>query len=99
MKKLFKRHYQSIVNRGLITENKTTIVDFKNKIREEFYELSDSITIDMYLNEVFTDNSKQESIDLVMTVLNMLEYMGVDIEKELIKNIELQEKRANEATN
>ena len=94
MKELFKQHYQAIVNRGLINEH-TSLFDFKCKIYEEYGELNDSLAQDHFTNSsvVLSNESIQESIDLVMTVFNMLQHNGVDIEKELIKNIETQEKR------
>jgi phosphoribosyl-ATP pyrophosphohydrolase len=85
MKNLLKRHYQAIVNRGLIT-SKTQTSDFVKKIKEEFDEMQDA-----YNDEDFI----QESIDCMCVITNMLQHLGVDIEKELIKNIEIQEKRAN----
>jgi NTP pyrophosphatase (non-canonical NTP hydrolase) len=98
MLKLIKRHYQATSNRGLITDD-TDICDFKNKIIEEFNELITELDFNYYKIPIFGDQSlsnslRQESIDLVITVLNMLHHYGVDIEKELLKNIELQEKRA-----
>jgi NTP pyrophosphatase (non-canonical NTP hydrolase) len=93
MIKLIKRHYQAIVNRGLITD-KTTVFEFSAKIQEEASELSVEL---LKFSKFKPNNYKQESIDLVMTVFNMLQHYGVDIKKELLKNIEIQEKRADEA--
>lgn len=85
MKDLFKRHYNAIVKRGLITPE-TTKQDFWNKAEEELLELQ---------VEIFQeDNWKQESIDLICATMNMLIHNGVDIEYELCKNIEKQEERA-----
>jgi phosphoribosyl-ATP pyrophosphohydrolase len=86
MLNLLKRHYQAIVNRGLITKE-TGIDDFLVKLKEEYNELQDA-----YNDEQFI----QESIDCMCVITNMLQHIGVDIEKELIKNIEVQERRANE---
>jgi NTP pyrophosphatase (non-canonical NTP hydrolase) len=98
MKKLLERHYEAIVKRGLI--NKTTsLLDFKIKINEEHRELIKAIYNDNDLNYTFnilSDDTKQEAIDIIMVIVNMLQHFNVDIEKELIKNIEIQEKRANE---
>lgn len=87
MKELFKRHYQAIVKRGLI-HDKVNIHDFFLKVTEEMQELSNAI----YEN----DNIEQEAIDLMMTTVNLCTWLGIDIEKELLKNTEIQEKRANE---
>lgn len=101
MKNLFKRHYNAIVNRGLITPE-TELIDFQIKITEEHGELKSIMAIDRNKqfknNEIYklTDSSIQESIDLIMVNINMLYHYGVDIEKELLRNVELQEKRANE---
>ena len=84
MKKLFKRHYQAIILRGLITDN-TNINDFLRKIEEEFIELCIEQENDKFI---------QEAIDLIMVCVNMLQYKGVNIESELLKNILVQEKRA-----
>lgn len=85
MKHLFKRHFQAIVNRGLIT-SETTLDDFYDKLNEEVNELQLANT---------NEEVHQEAIDVVMVCINMLQYLGVNFEKELIKNIETQEKRAN----
>ena len=89
MKNLFERHYQAIVKRGLINDD-TNLDDFLDKLDEEVFELKESI--DFWVTEKF----KQESIDCICVLTNMLQHYGVDIESELIKNIEIQEKRAYE---
>ena len=86
MKKLIKRHYQAIVSRLLITK-KTTIQDFLNKLDEEVAELKSAKTKKEF---------NQEAIDCMCVIINMLQHFNVKIKKELIKNIEIQEKRANE---
>ena len=90
MEKLFKTHYQATVNRGLITD-RTCITEFIEKINEEFNELKE-------LHDNFEANTIEfdaEAMDLICATMNMLIHYGVDIEKELLKNIETQEKRAN----
>lgn len=89
MKKLFQQHYQAIVKRGLINDD-TNLDDFLDKLDEEVFELKESI--DFWVIEKF----KQESIDCICVLTNMLQHLGVDIEVELRKNIKIQEKRANE---
>ena len=91
MKKLIKRHYQAIVNRGLITQ-KTDLIDFIKKIIEEYHESLESIPYPPKLN----DKAIQEFIDLIMVITNMFQFFDIDIKKEILKNIEVQEKRANE---
>jgi len=91
MKKLFKQHYQAIVDRGLIN-SETGIYDFFDKIVEEMQELANAIFED-------SENKNQELIDLMMVCVNLAEWIGIDIEKELIENIKIQEKRVNENKN
>jgi len=89
MKKLFKQHYQAIVKRGLITPN-TELYEFSNKINEEKGELSTEL---LKLIKGKQNNYKQEAIDLICATMNLLIHNNVDIEKELIKNIKIQEER------
>lgn len=96
MIKLLKRHYNAIVKRGLIKEE-TTLLDFVAKSEEEVLEYSIECYHEYYNNA--GKNWKQEAIDLICSVTNALIHHNVDIEKELLKNIETQEKRANEKNN
>ena len=86
MKKLFKRHYQAIVKRGLITDE-TDIGDFIDKMYEELQEIDEARRCEDIVNEI---------IDLMCVCTNTLIKQRVDIEKELLKNVLIQEKRANE---
>lgn len=95
MKKLFERHYQAIVKCGLIDDD-TTILDFAEKIAEEQLELQKELFKSFFVG---SNNLEQEAIDLVCSTINMLVHFGYDIEQELLKNIETQEKRANEKNN
>ncbi len=97
MKKLIIRHYNACINRGVIGVY-TSLFDFKEKIKEEYTELNDSLENDLKTDykPKLSDETIQESIDVVMSNLNMLMYNGVDIEKEILKNTLIQEKRANE---
>jgi len=81
---LFKRHYNAIVKRGLIDKN-TTTNEFHDKLHEELDELNDVWTC----KEEFV----KEATDCIHVLVNMLIHEGVDIEKELIKNIEHNETR------
>ena len=98
MEELFKQHYQAIVDRGLINKN-TPHFKFIEKIDEEINELANSLSDDFFnnaFNEIITlsDESKQEAIDLICVVANMLRFYGIDIESELKKNVEVQQQRA-----
>ena len=90
MNKLLKQHYDSIVDRGLIT-NKTRVNDFLNKHHEE--------TIEMLNEKALFDvnqpnNFKHETIDTIATLCNMLIHLGYDVEKLFKENINHQIKRA-----
>jgi len=93
MKNLIKKHYNSIVKRGLITPD-TNIVDFKKKIKEEYTELMIELETNPY--NKLSDEAIQESIDLISVCTNMLFHYDVDIEQELIKNILKQESRCKD---
>jgi len=88
MEKLRKRHYNACIKRGVITPD-TTIYDFLKKIVEEYHEVIESVTYPPSLS----DETKQECIDLVMVIFNMLNHYNIDIRSEIIKNIETQENR------
>lgn len=81
----YKKHYNSIVKRGLITPD-TTLLDFIMKIKEEYNELF----IELIGSSMLTSETKQECMDLVAVIFNMLLHYGVDIEHEFEKNINKQ---------
>lgn len=85
MLKLFKRHYQAIVDRGLITKE-TETDDFLIKLEEEFIELCEEPGRELFI---------QEAIDCLCVITNMLQHLEVDIEKELLQNVIRQEARGN----
>lgn len=89
MQELFERHYQAIVERGLINDN-TEVKDFINKMHEEFIEIR-TLYDDFEYN---TREFDQEIIDLMCVCANSLIHYGINIEKELLKNIEKQEQCA-----
>lgn len=92
--KLIKRSYQSIVNRGLITDL-TNIEDFSLKIQEEFEELKfEYLEIILKDKPIPNENFIEESVDLVNVILNMLHHYGIDFEKEFVKCIEKNERRS-----
>lgn len=89
MQELFERHYQAIVEQGLINDN-TEVKDFINKMHEEFTEIRT-----LYDNfEYNTREFDQEIIDLMCVCANSLIHYGINIEQELLKNIEKQEQCA-----
>lgn len=87
--KLFKRHYQAIEKRGQITEE-STINDFIDKFNEESNEML--FEKEKLFNKL-RNNFIQEVIDTIMVLINMLQFLGVNIEDEFKKNTEHQEAR------
>lgn len=83
MKQLIEDNYQSIVNRGLITD-KTTYIDFINKLKEEVNELE---------NWKNPDNLREEMADVILTVLNFAKHYNIDIEQELKNKILINKNR------
>ncbi len=83
MRSLVKRNYKSIVQRGLIN-HATTLEDFVNKLKEEVNEFE-------YYSS--PKNFNEELSDVILVCLNIAEHYQIDIEKELISKIEINEKR------
>ena len=86
MEEFLNEHYELIKARGLI-RYETSTIDFFNKLTEEFYELK---------NEIYGNNSDkfvQETIDVICVCYHMLKHSGVNLKKELQKNIEKQKSR------
>lgn len=93
MNKLEKQHYEAIKERGLITEE-TTIYDFLKKVREEYNELNRELYLDAFETYGLREETIQECVDLVQVIKNMLHHNGVDYNKALKKNVEIQLERA-----
>jgi NTP pyrophosphatase (non-canonical NTP hydrolase) len=85
MKDLIKRNYASIEKRGLINEE-TSELDFLVKIEEELEELNEAYDSGL-------PNRNEELADIILVCLNYAEHFGIDIEKELNKKIDINEKR------
>jgi NTP pyrophosphatase (non-canonical NTP hydrolase) len=83
MRSLIKRNYKSIVQRGLIN-HATTLEDFINKLKEEVNEFE---------HHNSPDNFNEELSDVILVCLNIAEHYQIDIEKEMIKKIKINEKR------
>lgn len=89
MQDLIKRNYASIVKRGYITED-TTDLQFIRKIEEEVEEA----IYESLLNRKGKENNLGEELaDVILTCLNYAHHFSIDIEKELHKKIEKNEKR------
>jgi NTP pyrophosphatase (non-canonical NTP hydrolase) len=89
MKDLINRNYASIVKRGYITPE-TTDLQFILKIEEEVEEA----IYESLLNRKGKENNLGEELaDVILTCLNYAHHVGINIEKELLKKIEKNEKR------
>lgn len=85
MKQLIERNYRSIVNRGLINSS-TTKRDFILKLEEECQEfIDDFLDPDCDIGE--------ELSDVILVCLNIAKHYKVDIQKELINKIKINENR------
>jgi len=89
MQDLIKSNYASIVKRGYITPD-TTDLQFIRKIEEEFEE---AIYESLLRRKNMTHNLGEELADVILTCLNYAHHFSIDIEKELQKKIEKNEKR------
>lgn len=83
MRELIKRNYKSIVQRGLINHS-TTLEDFVDKLKEEVNEFE---------HHDSPKNFNEELADVILVCLNMAEHYNIDIEKELLNKIKINEKR------
>ena len=95
MKILITEHYEAIKARGLIHTG-TNIHDFISKLEEEYYEFRSEYA-QMNLEEITTPSKEmiQESVDLVMVILDMFQHYDIDFKAELSENIKLQQGRTN----
>jgi NTP pyrophosphatase (non-canonical NTP hydrolase) len=89
MQELIKRNYDSIVNRGYITSG-TTDLEFICKIEEE---VEEAIYESLLHRKGKENNLREELADVILTCLNYAHHFGIDIEKELQRKIEKNEKR------
>lgn len=87
MEKLFKRHYEAIANRGLITKA-VKIGDFLDKLDEESTEC-----FEYYNLKNMNDELAQELVDVICTAANTLKHFNYDLKIELEKNVIHQETR------
>jgi len=90
--KLIKRNYQAVVNRGLINE-KTTIIDFIDKMEEEYFEVCNAHKIG---ENKPNDHMTEEVFDLMVVCINFLVHYNVNLIRGLIKIALKNERRANE---
>ena len=84
MKDIINRNYESIKKRGLINDS-TTFEEFSDKLYEEVSEL----VLETPLGEGF----KEELSDVILVCLNIAKHYNIDIEKELLKKIKINENR------
>lgn len=97
MKELIKQNYEVTRKRGLITD-KTTIVEFYDKIAEEINELfytfanKDNTLKPIYIKDEFNN----ELADIILVCMNLFYHNGhsyYDIKNILEKKIEINRKR------
>jgi len=79
MKKIIESNYKSIVKRGLINDT-TSYQDFIDKLDEEVAEFKE-------------DYRPEELADIILVCLNIAKHYNIDIEKELLKKIEINKNR------
>jgi acyl carrier protein len=93
MKPLLTEHYEAIKARGLIHPG-TSIHDFISKLEEEYYEFRSEYA-QMNLEDITTPSKEmiQESVDLVMVIMDMFQHYGIDFKEELSENIKRQQSR------
>jgi NTP pyrophosphatase (non-canonical NTP hydrolase) len=89
MKDLITRNYASIVKRGYITPE-TTDLQFIRKIEEE---VEEAIYESLLRRKNMPHNLGEELADVILTCLNYAHHVGINIEKELQRKIEKNEKR------
>ena len=97
MKYLIQKNYDSIVKRGLITPD-TNAFEFIDKIKEETSELEvelNKLKASPMARKEHFDRINEELADVILTALNMAKHFDVDIEKEMVKKIEINSKRTN----
>ena len=87
MKNLIESNYQSILKRGLINEN-TTSLDFIMKLEEEVQEFIEAEKFGL-------ENENEELADIILVCFNIAKHYDIDIEKDLKNKIEINNKRAN----
>lgn len=95
MKDLLLRHYIAVKQRGLISYN-TSLDQFMEKLDEEYTELLNEYAD--YFDEQRSPDGDfiQESIDVVMVILNMLQHYDVDVAGEIRANVRHQESRVKQ---
>ncbi|MCP4987272.1 MAG: hypothetical protein GY928_14835 [Colwellia sp.] len=97
MKDLYKRGYKAVVKRGLINPG-TSPDEFFEKLHEEFREVFEALAD---YNDSKNDNRKKERdhyieelVDLMTVCVNQMIHLGYNPEKEYLKVIEKNERRA-----
>jgi len=85
LKQLIERNYQSIKDRGLITD-KTTLEEQYTSVVCEMYEMNDA--------PLGSDHEAEEMADIVAAIFNYFKLSGRDPIKEFEKVVIKNEKRA-----
>ena len=85
MKDLIERNYQSIVKRGFINPY-TEDFHFVMKLEEEVQEFIEAVNYNL-------PNETEEACDIILVCLNWARHYNLDIEKELLNKIKINENR------
>ena len=91
MKNEFQKHYEAIKARGLITD-KTTIVDFLEKLVEETNEFITEAKKCTETKEI-TPEFVHEGMDVIGVIANCMTHLNIDVEEEFKKNVIHQQTR------
>jgi len=89
IQEIIERSYQATVKRGLIND-KTSKIDFLEKIKEEYYELRTSMY--SYKYEYFDES---ELADIVLVCFNMAKHFDIDLIKAIEEKTIYNEKRTD----
>ena len=99
MKDIISRNYESTCNRCKINDH-TNHFQFNDKIFEEYIELKDSLTCDLYMDAPVIQckmrhESALECTDIILTCLNYLVHSGYDPIKLMKEKISYNETRTD----
>jgi NTP pyrophosphatase (non-canonical NTP hydrolase) len=94
---MIERNYQSIIDRGIIKPT-TNAYAFIDKMLEEVQELKEAVNICREFNgsnEKMFEDINEELADVILVCYNMARHFNIRIKDELLKKIEINERRAD----
>ena len=89
LQSIIERNYESVVKRGLITDE-TTIMEFIQKMQEEYHEFYESVMS----YGIHDKRTKEELADYLLSGLCLAKHLNIDIESELNRKIDINFERA-----